>query len=760
MGEVYAAEDTRLGRKIALKVLPESFASDASRIARFEREARAASGLNHPSILTIHDFGRADESYFIASELVDGMTLRHHLARGRIKLREAIEIAIQVSSALVAAHEAGIVHRDIKPENIMVRRDGYVKVLDFGLAKLTLPLDDEDPAKTDEATVHRPTDPGTVMGTVHYMSPEQAKGRGVDARSDIFSLGVVLYEMITGKIPFEGETNSHIIVSILERQPVPIGRIVPDVPPELQRIVQKALAKERDERYQVVKDLLIDLKALRHDVEVAADLESGEHLLSVTQRTSTPPPATATGAARVSSAEYIISGIRKHKRGAFVTAGVIAAAILALVLIPLFTREAESGQRIPVAVADFDNQTGEPELDGLSGMLITSLEQSRRLAVLTRSRMLDALKLMGNEGVARIDESLGREVSQREGVRALVTASVQKFGGLYIVDLKVLDPIKNEYIFTAKEEGKGKESIPKLIDRLSEQVRLALKESERDVETSNRNIAEATTPNIEAYQHYFKGEEAIGQLHLEEAEQELQKAVAIDPSFGLAWYRLAYAQGWNGSPKAKESIDRAMRFIDRVPEKEQLMIRAEKATTDGRIRAAISLCNDALKRYPDEKEARYLAGDLSYHYGDYSTAKLYLRKVLDADPKHTRAYQHLIWTLRDLGEMKEAVAVGRRFLEVSPNDTAYAALLDALSASGHGDEANELARRANDLYPNHGSLPGQAAMIRAFYGDIAGARRDLDGYLSGSAPLGPRVNAIRALAMLDTFEGRFDRAMR
>src|SRR5262245_53690713 len=262
MGEVYLAEDTRLGRKLALKILPAEFTRQPDRIARFKQEARAASALNHPNIITVYEIGEEAGVHFIAFEYVAGRTLRLSLSRAGMGLSEALEITIQISGALQAAHEAGITHRDIKPENVMLRPDGYVKVLDFGLAKLT--EKSEESVDTEaETRLKAKTDPGTVMGTVAYMSPEQARGAQVDARSDIFSLGVLVYEMITGHLPFEGETSSDIIAAILKSEPLPISRHISSAPTELDWCVNKSLRKDREERYQTIKGFLSDLKQLK-----------------------------------------------------------------------------------------------------------------------------------------------------------------------------------------------------------------------------------------------------------------------------------------------------------------------------------------------------------------------------------------------------------------------------------------------------------------------------------------------------------------
>src|SRR6266850_244449 len=271
MGEVYLAQDTRLGRKIALKLLPAHFTTDKDRLRRFEQEAHAASTLSHPNVCMIHEVGETeDDRHYIAMEYVDGVTLRQRMARGSMELDEVLDIATQIASGLATAHAVGVVHRDIKPENIMLRRDGYVKVLDFGLAKLT-EQEATNVAATPGARVK--TDTGVVMGTSSYMSPEQARGLPVDARTDIWSLGVVIYEMVTGRPPFEGATTSDVIVSILEREPPPLAQPSSEAPAELQRIISKTLHKDREGRYQAAKDLMIDLKSLKQDLELEAKLE-------------------------------------------------------------------------------------------------------------------------------------------------------------------------------------------------------------------------------------------------------------------------------------------------------------------------------------------------------------------------------------------------------------------------------------------------------------------------------------------------------
>src|SRR5881397_1236156 len=318
MGEVFLAQDASLGRKVALKLLRSDFTGIEERLRRFQQEARAASALNHPNILTIHEIGHDGSLHFMATEYVEGETLRQHLSRARMTVGQTLDVAVQVASALAAAHQAGIIHRDIKPENIMLRTDGNVKVLDFGLAKLTDPKTIETAAPTLPQVE---TAPGVVMGTFSYMSPEQARGLAVDARTDIWSLGVMIYEMAAGRQPFEGETASDVMSLILQKEPPPLAHSSPEVPGELERIVRKALRKDKEERYQTIKDLLIDLRNLRKELELSAEMERSQPPISA--RAMSSGQSAAATAHSASSAEYIVTEIRQHKRAAALILGTI-----------------------------------------------------------------------------------------------------------------------------------------------------------------------------------------------------------------------------------------------------------------------------------------------------------------------------------------------------------------------------------------------------------------------------------------------------
>ena len=440
MGEVYLAEDSELDRKVALKFLPEHLTRDVENIERFRREAKAAAALNHPNIVTIYEIAETkpapgepgDGQTFIVMEYVEGKTLRELLIENsQFPIPSSIDIINQISEGLSEAHKADIVHRDIKPENILIDSRGRVKILDFGLAKL------KGVSKLTKETL--------TLGTIHYMSPEQLQGKEVDNRSDIWSLGVVLYEMLTGEVPFTGDYEQAVAYAILNENIKPV--IDKDTPEELKRIIEKCLSKDPVDRYQNVEEIKDDLSNPKEESSVKP-----------TQR------------------------IHLDKKRYFKIAIPIIAAVSAVVILLFITQEVESSPPIPIAVVDFVNETGENELNGLSGMLTTALEQSRRLSVITRSRMFDILKQLDKDTVDYIDENLGREIAHHAGIKVLVLASVKKFDQLYNIDLKVIDPIEDKYLFTASEKYKGKENIPEMIDRLAEKTREGLEESEEEIQ--------------------------------------------------------------------------------------------------------------------------------------------------------------------------------------------------------------------------------------------------------------------------------------
>ena len=533
MGEVYLAEDTRLGRRIALKLLPAQFTTNAERVYRFEQEARAASALNHPNIVTIHEIGRADSTHFIATEFIDGETLREHSGDRALKLNEALDIAAQVASALEAAHAAGIVHRDIKPENVMLRRDRIVKVLDFGLAKLALPqvLAVDSEAQTRSKTK---TNPGLVMGTVQYMSPEQARGQEVDARTDIWSLGVMFYEMVTGRAPFQGETPSHMIVSILESEPPPLAIDV-EAPVELERIVTKALRKDMNDRYQTASELAIDLTNLRHELEVEARMKrpphphTGDGIITAKSDSGSAAGAVATTGdvatpRSTSSAEYLVSEIKRHKRAA-----VLAATVVVAVAAVTYLFYPKGGGEVidSVAVLPFVNATADPNTeylsDGISDSVINSLSRLPNLKVISLNR---ALRYKGQQVDA---QAVGRELN----VRAVLIGRLTQQGDGLAISTELVDVRDNRRLWGEQYSRKLSGILvvqEEIARKISEGLRLRLTGEEK------KQLAKQYTENTEAYLLYNLGRQNFNKYTKEAFEKSIEYyEQAIEKTRTMHW---------------------------------------------------------------------------------------------------------------------------------------------------------------------------------------------------------------------------------
>ncbi|HYY99487.1 MAG TPA: protein kinase, partial [Pyrinomonadaceae bacterium] len=592
-----------------------------------------------------------EERHFIATEFVDGETLRAALGRSRLGLRATLDVATQVGAALAASHKAGLVHRDIKAENIMVRRDdGLVKVLDFGLVKLT---EEHAPRGADSAAPTRAlvkTEAGAVMGTAGYMSPEQARGLEVDARTDIWSLGVLLYEMAGGRLPFAGETASDVIASILRTEPPPLTRLAPEAPAELERIVSKTLAKEREERYQTVKDLVIDLKRLRQRLDVEAEIErasapeSGGAIAGLTTRSEQPAEsghhttALAGGGSDVAQptpgAGHILSGVGRRKVVAFA-----ALAILALASAAAFAYFFRPASRSPmftsVAVLPFVNANGDPEIeylsDGISESLINSLSQLPQLKVIARS---SSFRYKGKD----VDP---QEVAKAFGVEATLTGRVKQHGDNLVISIELMDARDRTQIW-------GEQYNRKLIDLPSLQSEIARDVSEklhlRLTSTEQQRLTSRGTENTEAYQAYLKGQYYWNRglaPGYEKSGAYYQQAIDLDPSYASAYSGLAAYYSFltaNGLLPPDENWPKAE-----------------------------AAANKALALDPTLAEAYApLAAVKLYYYRDWPAAERYFRRAIELNPKFADAYGHYAISLIRFGRNEEALALGQRAVELEP----------------------------------------------------------------------------------------------
>jgi eukaryotic-like serine/threonine-protein kinase len=697
MGEVYLAEDMKLRRKVALKLLAADLVQNEDRRRRFEQEAQAASALSHPNILVIYEIGMDGGHHFIATEYIEGETLRAAMAGMKMDFREALDIAIQVASALDAAHTAGIIHRDIKPENLMWRPGGYVKVLDFGLAKLNEPQAvSSDTAAPTIAKVD--TDPGTVMGTINYMSPEQARAKTVDARSDLFSLGVVLYEMIAGVAPFEGETTTDVLAAIINRQPPPLARFAREVPEALEWIVAKALTKDRDGRYQTAKELLTDLRRLKQQLEFEDGLErsmSGDGMIITSggrtgvaptrvmlSRTSAAAPARTT-----SSAEYIINGIARHKK---VTAGIAAALVIAAAATFFFLRRAPAlTEKDTILIADFVNTTGDAVFDGtLKQALAVQLEQSPFLNIFSDQQVREALRFMGRSPDDRVTKDVAREICERQGLKAMLAGSIASLGSHYVVTLEALNAQTGAAIAREQSEADAKEQVLVSLGKAATKLREKLGESLGSIQKFDTPIEQATTSSLEALKAFSLAREQNVRGKFFDALASFKRATELDPNFASAYSALAANYSNTGQRElAQQAAQKAFELRDRASERERLSITSSYYTfVTGEIDKNIETLEQLKQIYPRFYVTHNNLGLRYAEIGRYEKAIEEYREAIRINPNLAISYGNMASAFVRLNRFDEAKEMLEHALALNPDASAFRRLL-YLVAFIQGDHA-------------------------------------------------------------------------